>query len=141
MEPSEIAYVGLAEAARLTGKSIATVRRRKQELIGLGATASTKGWAIPVPALVQVFQSDRLHDVKLPADTTLDSLQPQEDTPLVSALKAHIRDLRAQLETERARADRLENRLDRLLPAGFSEDSPASSVERPGFFARLFGRV
>jgi len=52
--------VGLHEAARITGKSVATVRRRRAELTKLGATSTKDGWTIPIPALVAVGLLDRV---------------------------------------------------------------------------------
>ena len=112
MTSPTVPTVGLAEAARLTGKSISTIRRKKRELCEFGATVSAAGWAIPIPALVHLGLLDRL--------------PPSMIDPLVAAFTAHIADLQAQLDRERARADNLETRLDQLLQS-----------ERPGLFSRL----
>lgn len=52
--------VGLREAARVSGVSVATVRRRREQLIELGATVQPSGWVIPIPALVGVGLLDRV---------------------------------------------------------------------------------
>lgn len=52
------ARVSLVEAARISGKSVATVRRRRDQLEQLGTTIGPTGWSIPVEALHQVFQID-----------------------------------------------------------------------------------
>lgn len=44
--------VGLAKAAELCGVSTATIRRKRDTLVTLGATPSSKGWQIPVSALI-----------------------------------------------------------------------------------------
>lgn len=46
--------IGLAEAARACGVSESTIRRRRTELLELGAAHGPKGWKIPIPALVQL---------------------------------------------------------------------------------------
>lgn len=52
--------VGLAEAAKLTGKSVSTIRRKKSELQSLGAHIAQEGWTIPIPALVQLGLLDKV---------------------------------------------------------------------------------
>ncbi len=46
--------IGLAEAARACGVSESTLRRKRAELLELGASHGPKGWSIPIPALVQL---------------------------------------------------------------------------------------
>jgi len=46
--------IGLAEAAKVSGVSESTIRRRRAELKALGAVQGPKGWQIPIPALIQL---------------------------------------------------------------------------------------
>lgn len=46
--------IGLAEAAKVSGVSESTIRRRRAELKELGAVQGPKGWQIPIPALIQL---------------------------------------------------------------------------------------
>lgn len=46
--------IGLAEAARISGVSESTIRRKRVELLELGASQGPKGWSIPIPALVEL---------------------------------------------------------------------------------------
>lgn len=50
--------LGLAKAAEACGKSVSTIRRRREELLREGATITEKGWQIPIPALVSLGLMD-----------------------------------------------------------------------------------
>lgn len=50
MTPPE-KWFSLAEASRVTGKSVSTIRRNKQRLVSYGAKADPTGWSIPATAL------------------------------------------------------------------------------------------
>lgn len=52
--------IGLAEAARICGVSESTIRRRRQELVELGASRGAQGWQIPIPALISLGLMDRV---------------------------------------------------------------------------------
>jgi hypothetical protein len=79
--------VGLKEAARVCGCSIATVRRRRAALAEHGATQTGAGWTIPIPALVAVGLLDRV----TPPDRVLPSETPGTTPPTDTALIAHLR--------------------------------------------------
>ena len=51
--------MGLADAARVCGVSVSTVRRKREELVQYGAAQTAKGWQIPVTALIAVGLMDR----------------------------------------------------------------------------------
>jgi hypothetical protein len=86
--------VGLKEAARVCGVSVATVRRRKDSLIAHGATTAEDGWMIPIPALVAVGLLDRTS----PPDT----LPRVGQVPTaISPDDAALASLRDELATER----------------------------------------
>lgn len=99
--------VGLKEAARVAGVSVATVRRRREQLVEYGATASEEGWAIPIPALVAVGLLDRSTPPRegagaAPAPTAT----PTPATPEDPQLEA----LREQLDAERRARTEAEHR-------------------------------
>lgn len=95
--------VGLKEAARLCRVSVATVRRRREQLEAAGATAAEDGWTIPIPALVAVGLLDRTTPPgEGAAAGVAPATTPGTDTPESPALTA----LRTELEAERrARAE------------------------------------
>lgn len=64
--------MGLADAARVCGVSVSTVRRKREELVQYGAAQTAKGWQIPVTALIAVGLMDR---------TTAPGEPPSVDTP------------------------------------------------------------
>jgi hypothetical protein len=106
--------VGLAEAARITGTSESTIRRKREELQALGATRSPKGsWSIPVPALVELGLLDRTTP---PAETPSSSptvrpvrasTAPPSQTPtedMTAPLRAELEALRKEAQEFRERA-------------------------------------
>lgn len=46
--------LGLAAAAKACGVSESTLRRKRTDLLELGAVQGAKGWQIPIPALIQL---------------------------------------------------------------------------------------
>lgn len=94
--------VGLAQAAKITGRSVSTIRRKKAELELLGATTDKDGWKIPVEALVQVWNLDRLPegiDVTPPVKTGVS--EPTE----VDELRRMLEESNTRFEREHARAN------------------------------------
>lgn len=71
--------VGLAEAARVAGVSESTIRRRRVELQALGAVQGSKGWKIPIPALIELGLMARTTapDEVVPPETS--QVTPVED--------------------------------------------------------------
>lgn len=143
----DLQNLSLQDCVRISGKSISTVRRRKQQLIELGATCSKSGWSVSIEQLASVGLASSIspgtYQVTTP-DTSSDDL--------VETLKKQVQFLEEALERERLRADKAEGRLDRLLPAA-PEPEPAApepvsetpvqdqsvQPQRQGFFRRLFG--
>lgn len=100
--------LGLAEAARATGLSVSTVRRRKRELVSHGATVSADGWQIPVAALVALGMLDRSTP---PPDDSRPTPDTGHDTPADSpATVAEIARLRQLLDQAERRAAQAEQR-------------------------------
>jgi len=97
--------VGLAEAARITGRSVSTIRRKKQELQRLGTTTDADGWKIPIEALVQIWGIDNLPPV-VPALDLTPSVTP--GVSRVSELEHQLAEVQARAERERARAEAAE---------------------------------
>lgn len=80
--------LGLAEAAKACGVSESTIRRRRPELLAAGATQTPKGWAIPVPVLVQLGLMDRrtAPDAPAPSDSLQRPRQEALTTPATQSL-------------------------------------------------------
>lgn len=100
--------VGLREAARVSGVSIATVRRRREQLIEHGATVQASGWMIPIPALVAVGLLDRVSPPVTGSRTKGDT---SHATPVMAPGVTHsatpsseVEELRRELVEARQRA-------------------------------------
>lgn len=134
--------MGLAEAAKACGVSVSTVRRKRDELRAHGAAETSRGWQIPVTALIAVGLMERTTDA------------PSSDTPRAApddALKAEVDALRQQLAAATQRAAVAEERVDgmralvsaheriietqaralRMLEKGSTEQESAKSDDRP----------
>lgn len=94
--------LGLAEAARATGLSVSTVRRRKRDLLSHGATITEQGWQIPVPALIALGMLDRSTP---PPDSGRSQPDTSQDTPADSAEIARLRELLDQAERRAVQAE------------------------------------
>lgn len=98
--------VGLAEAARMCGVSVSTIRRKRGELSEYGAAQTAKGWQIPIPALI----ATGLMENTTPPDEAPPSKAPDtlNDAPAQrggDTLQAELEALRSQLvEAERRAA-------------------------------------
>jgi hypothetical protein len=98
--------VGLAEAARVCGVSVATVRRRRTILEGLGAQVTPSGWVIPISALI----SCGLMPPTTPPDTPslrrmAGGTAPLEGTPVGTPQETpELVELRSQLAAAERRA-------------------------------------
>ena len=75
--------IGLAEAARICGVSESTIRRRRSDLIDLGATRGAQGWEIPIPALISLGLLDR----KTPAESAAPG-EPSRESPVEPSMTA-----------------------------------------------------
>lgn len=85
----------LAEAVEACRVSRSTLQRRKSELVELGAVISPSGWAIPVPALVQLGLLGRT--------TPPDTAPPAVAAPSPTPTPARTDDTRSELADEVAR--------------------------------------
>lgn len=131
--------LGLAEAARVCGVSVATMRRKKAELVELGAVASADGWAIPVAVLVRLGLMDgvtppgggRATDVTPhaapPSDTGGSAVEADLRRRLDEALRRA--ELAEALAAERAAALEVERMALRMLTGAVT---PAASVDQGG---------
>ena len=73
------ADLGLKEASRLTGVSLSTLRRRRDELRSAGATQHADGsWSIPIHTLVALKMLDRVGPAK--SVTTPTEIPPNTPT-------------------------------------------------------------
>ena len=111
-------YLTLKQAVEVSGKSIATLRRKKTELESFGAICSKDGWKVTVEQLEKaglMKKSSRKTTVvgKKPVRTV------KEKTVPVDMLKAkyeeQIQQLKELVEYERNRANKAEQRLDKVL--------------------------
>lgn len=93
----------LADAAAATGRSMPTIRRRREQLVAAGAVVDPKGWRIPHSALIAAgFQPDwTTASVSGPE-------KPQEPLTVVPELEAVPTDAE-QLQATQDRVRRLES--------------------------------
>ena len=131
--------VTLAEAARRSPLSVATLRRWLTDGKIPGAKRTNEGaWAIPIPGLVEAGA--------WPSTTPPEADEPpQADTDALADALAQRDHARAELDTERQRADLLaENVADlrtalRMLDAGPPTTSTATPG-RPPWYQRVLDR-
>jgi hypothetical protein len=94
--------IGLAEAAKVSGVSESTIRRRRADLLELGAVQGPKGWQIPIPALITLG---------LMSNTTApDTLTAPEPLPLAPVTDAMTPNTTAELEALRGALTAAEHR-------------------------------
>lgn len=102
--------MGLAEAARACGISVSTLRRRKTVLLAAGATVDSKGWQIPIPALVSLgylSSTTAGHDtapaVAMPPITASPGATPlQPDTSEVDLLRRQLAEAESRAQVAEA---------------------------------------
>lgn len=94
--------LGLAEAAKVCGVSVSTLRRKRPELEAHGAAQTAKGWRIPVTALIALGLMDRTTDTH--HDGRHDSSLTPTMTPPDDALIAQLDALRKALADAERRA-------------------------------------
>jgi len=95
--------VGLAQAAKITGRSESTIRRKRSELEQLGATTGPSGWQIPIEALVHIWNID-ISTAGVPLTPPLIAGVSSD----VIALQQQLRETQIRADRERARADEAE---------------------------------
>lgn len=95
--------IGLAEAARVCGVSESTIRRRRRELVELGASRGPQGWQIPIPALVTLGLMDRKTPTELVKSKDVTQEKPREHFP-EPQVSAEIEALKSALVAAELRA-------------------------------------
>ncbi|GAA4655622.1 hypothetical protein GCM10023346_48590 [Arthrobacter gyeryongensis] len=99
--------LGLAEAAKACGVSQSTLRRKRPELLELGAAQGPKGWSIPITALIALGLMDRttVGTPESPAGrpSTADVAALMEP-PAKSSMEALVEALKADLAEAEKRA-------------------------------------
>lgn len=99
--PPGVPTLGLAEAAKACGVSVSTLRRKRPELMALGAAQTGNGWHIPVTALISLGLMGRTSDA--PHDS-------RHDTPMMPAMAAPPDALTDELEALREKLADAEKR-------------------------------
>ncbi len=132
--------MGLADAARVCGVSVSTVRRKREELVQYGAAQTAKGWQIPVTALIAVGLMDRTTAPGEPPssdapDAPYDAPVDTRSEPLIEleSLRSQLADAERRaavaeaIAAERERIIQIQQASLRMLEAGISKP------ETPGF--------
>lgn len=134
--------LGLAEAAKACGVSESTLRRKRPELLAAGATQTSKGWRIPVPALIELGLMDRTTAPDAPDSPpqprqealTAPATQSPSDT-LLEALRAKLADAEKRaavaeaIAQERERIIEAQARTLRMLEAPHKKTTPDLPAE------------
>ena len=144
--------LGLAEAAKACNVSLSTIRRRRAELLAMGATSDARGWRIPIPALIELGLMDR---TTAPTDTLRKPseapsahgmtpvMTPPADSPSddPSELLEELRSRLAEAEqraavaeavaAERERVISAQAQALRMLEAGPSRSWPVPAADAP----------
>lgn len=140
--------MGLAEAARVCGVSVSTIRRKRLELAEHGAAQTAKGWQIPVTALIAVGLMER---VTPPPETPSEEISDASDAPadvpldaLGDSFRQELDMLRSQLAdaerraavaeavaAERDRIIQVQQMSLRMLEVGSTTRDPASALGAP----------
>lgn len=130
--------IGLAEAARVCGVSESTIRRRRAELLELGASQGPKGWSIPIPALVQLGL--------MTATTAPDAViarEPLQESPVeavmtpsalaeVEALREALTAAELRAAVAEARAEERERVIEAQAQALRMLEAPVKAFASPG---------
>ena len=100
--------LGLREAAAACGVSVSTMRRRRHELLAMGATAKDDGWQIPASALVAIGMLDKVNGAGDAPSPVIDlTVTPPSATPAgddVERLRQEMGVLREDLRDSLERA-------------------------------------
>lgn len=111
--------VGLAEAARMCGVSVSTIRRKRGELSEYGAAQTAKGWHIPIPALIAVglMENTTPPDEAPPLDTpdTLHVTPAQGGRDTLQAELEALRSLLVEAERRAAVAEAVAAERERII--------------------------
>lgn len=101
----------MKEAANVAGVSVSTLRRRRAELEEAGATITSAGWQVPMTALIAVglIHGEGFHTA-LQARPSTPSAQPSEEAENTGRLLERVRELEAEVQEWRRRAEVAEAR-------------------------------
>lgn len=101
----------MKEAADVAGVSVSTLRRRRGELEEAGATITSAGWQVPMTALIAVglIHGEGFHAAP-PARSSTPSAQPSEGSENTGRLLERVRELEAEVQEWRRRAEVAEAR-------------------------------
>jgi hypothetical protein len=115
--------LSLAEAAKASGVSESTIRRKRPELLAAGATQTSKGWAIPVPALIELGLMSRTSapDTVAAPDSPPVAAQGPATTPVMPSptdtLVEALREKLADAEKRAAVAEAIAQERERIIEA------------------------
>lgn len=119
----------MKEAADVAGVSVSTLRRRRAELEGAGATITSAGWQVPMTALIAVglIHGEGFHPAPQARPSTPSAQSPDEAESTrrllerVRELEAEIQEWRRRAEVAEARAEERRRALDALQIANETE--------------------
>lgn len=134
----------MAEAARITGLSVSTLRRRRDALTEHGATRHDGAWSIPLSSLVTLGlmprvtppdtpSNDHLTPVMTPpGDEALDALKAERDQALQQAADAERRaEVAERIAAERDRVIEAQSHALRLLEPGRRSQAKPEAYTSP----------
>lgn len=101
----------MKEAADVAGVSVSTLRRRRGELEEAGATITSAGWQVPMTALIAVglIHGEGFHTAP-PARPSTPSAQSPDEAESTGRLLERVRELEAEVQEWRRRAEVAEAR-------------------------------
>ena len=101
----------MKEAADVAGVSVSTLRRRRTELEKAGATITSTGWQVPITALIAVglIHGEGFRPAPQARPST-PSVQPAEGSESTGRLLERVRELEAEIQEWRRRAEVAEAR-------------------------------
>lgn len=119
----------MKEAADVAGVSVSTLRRRRAELEGAGATITSAGWQVPMTALIAVglIHGEGFHTAPQARPSTPSAQSPDEAKSTgrllerVRELEAEVQEWRRRAEVAEARAEERRRALDALQIANETE--------------------
>jgi hypothetical protein len=139
--------IGLAEAARICRVSESTLRRKRAELVELGASHGPKGWSIPIPALVELGLLDATtgpDTVVAPAALPDSPVEPIT-TPAATAELEALREALTAAELRAAVAEAVAAERERIIEAQAQAlrmlEAPAAAPPAPPEAARTVEQV
>lgn len=123
--------LGLAEAAKHCGVSVATVRRKKSVLMGYGATTDVAGWKIPYSALIAVGLAPNVTPPDKPVSGAMEPPAIAPVTP-VAALELQLVQALARAEKAEAIADERERTIQtQAIALRMLDAAPSKALAQP----------